>query len=339
VGYLYALLGALLFGANGSMTKLLVHGGLDPQQLTLFRSLGTALFAGVVLLLTDRSGFRMRPRQLLVMAILGVAGVALLQASYAAALARLPVGIALLLEYTAVLLVAMVSFFVFREKVKARIWVAIGCVLVGLAIVARIWSSSLDPLGVALALVAAVTLTLYFVVGERQVSATSPLAVAFWTGLFAAAFWALFSGWWRLDPSVFVRPVQLGGAHGGFDLPLIVPLAATVVLGSFLPFLLSFSALKHLPATAAGIAASSEVIFAFLVAWLWLGEGLEAVQIVGAAVVLLGIVLAQTARSGKVVDADLALVATGPVAARSTADDGAGLSAPAPQGHDDSSPH
>ena len=51
-----------------------------------------------------------------------------------------------------------------------------------------------------------------------------------------------------------------------------MPLAATVVFGSFLPFVLSFTALKHLPATAAGIVASSEVIFAFLVAWLWLGE-------------------------------------------------------------------
>jgi drug/metabolite transporter (DMT)-like permease len=87
----------------------------------------------------------------------------------------------------------------------------------------------------------------------------------------------------------------------------------TVVAGSFLPFLFSFLALKHLTATAAGIVASSEVIFAFAVAWIWLGEALDAVQLVGAAVVLVGIVLAQTARAGKVIDADLAL-STGPIA-------------------------
>ena len=92
-----------------------------------------------------------------------------------------------------------------------------------------------------------------------------------------------------------------------------MPLVVTVVLGSFAPFLLSFYALKHLTATAAGIVASSEVIFAFLVAWLWLGEQLDLLQIAGAAVVLIGIVLAQTARSSKtVVDADLAL-RTGPI--------------------------
>lgn len=56
----------------------------------------------------------------------------------------------------------------------------------------------------------------------------------------------------------------------------------------------------------------SEIIFAFVVAWIWLGEGLNAVQLIGAAVVLAGNILAQTARHGKVVDADLALV-TGPI--------------------------
>ncbi|MDP9028472.1 MAG: DMT family transporter [Actinomycetota bacterium] len=328
MGYLYSLLGALLFGANGTMTKLLVQSGLEPQQLTLFRSYGTALLAGIVLLIVDRTAFRMRPRQLLIMAVLGVFGIALLQASYGGALGRLPVGIALLLEYTGVLFVALVGFFFFRERVKARLWIAIGLVLVGLVVVARVWSSSLDLLGVLLALGAAVTLTVYFVVGERQVTATSPLAVAFWTGLFAGTFWLIFGGLWGLDPNIFVKPVQLGGSHGSFMLPLALPLAATVVVGSFLPFLLSFTALTYLPATAAGIVASSEVIFAFLVAWLWLGEGLEPVQILGAAVVLVGIVLAQTARAGKVVDADLALVTTGPIEVSGPASDGGGAARP-----------
>ena len=76
---------------------------------------------------------------------------------------------------------------------------------------------------------------------------------------------------------------------------------------TFLSFLFSLLALRRLTATAAGITASSEVIFAFLVAWLWLGEQLTPLQLVGAAGVLAGIVLAQSARADKVIDADLAL--------------------------------
>jgi drug/metabolite transporter (DMT)-like permease len=115
VGYLYGLLAALLFGANGSVTKVILENGLDPLQLTQLRTLGTTVIAGGILLIVDRSAFRLPRRQILVMAVLGVVGIALLQASYAFAIQLLPVGIALLFEYLAVLLVAVVAFFALKE--------------------------------------------------------------------------------------------------------------------------------------------------------------------------------------------------------------------------------
>lgn len=307
MGYVFGLLAALLFGANGSVTKVVLDSGLNPTQVTQFRTLGTFLIAGVVLLVVDRSAFRLPWKQVGIMAVLGVVGLALLQVTYAYAIQLLPVGIALLLEYLAVPVVALVALVFFRERVKARLWVAIGCVVVGLAIVAQIWSSSLDPFGVLMALAAAATLAIYFIVGERQVTATSPLAVAFWTSGFAALFWAFFSGWWNVDPAIVAKPVSLTGNLAGIVVPFGVPLAWLIVMGSFLPFLLSFAALGRLKATAGGIVASSEVIFAFVVAWLWLGEQLSVFQLIGAAIVLVGIVLAQTSRPNKVVDADLAM--------------------------------
>ena len=307
MGYLFGFLAALLFGANGSMTKVILENGLDPLQVTQLRTLGTCVIAGAVMLVVDRRGFRLPPRQIAVMAVLGVVGIAALQATYAYAIQLMPVGIALLFEYLAVLFVAVVAFFFLKEKVRARLWIAIGLVLIGLAVVAQVWSSSLDGFGVLMALAAAVTLAIYFLVGERQVTATSPLAVAFWTSGFATLFWAFFSGWWNIDPAIAGKPVSLGGNLSELVLPLWVPVAVLVVLGSFAPFLLSFAAIGRLKATPAGIIASSEVVFAFVVAWLWLGEELDALQLAGAAVVLVGIVLAQTSRAHRVVDADLAL--------------------------------
>ncbi len=306
MGYVYGLIAALLFGANGSVTKVVLASGLSPTQVTQFRTLGTCLIAGAILLVIDRGAFKLAPKQVAVMALLGVVGVALLQATYAFAIQLLPVGIALLFEYLAVLIVALVAFFVFKEKVRARIWIAIGCVLIGLTIVAQIWSSALDGFGVLMALAAAATLAFYFLVGERQVTATSPLAVAFWTSGFATLFWAFFSGWWTIDPAIVSKQVSLSGNLSHVVVPLWMPLLWLIVLGSFLPFLLSFAAIGRLKATAGGIVASSEVIFAFVVAWLWLGEELGPFQLVGAAMVLAGILLAQTSRPNKALDADLA---------------------------------
>ena len=124
--------------------------------------------------------------------------------------------------------------------------------------------------------------------------------------LFASLFWAFFSGWQNMDYSVFSHSISLSGSLAAVFVPLWMPFLWTITMGSFIAFYLSFKSLSLLSATSAGIIASSEVIFAFIVAWLWLGESLSFIQILGALIVTAGIVLAQTARGGKVIDLDLA---------------------------------
>ena len=82
--------------------------------------------------------------------------------------------------------------------------------------------------------------------------------------------------------------------HGRRALWLLYALC--VVFGTMLPFALSIGALRHLPATTVGIVATFEPVAASVVAWLWLGESLDTPQLAGGAVVLAGIVLAQTSR-------------------------------------------
>ena len=313
MGYFYALLAAFLFGANGSVSKVIIEAGFSAIQLTQMRVLGAAVISGIVLLALDRRSFRLPPRQWPVIIILGVVGVGLLQATYAFAIALLPVGIALLLEYLAVLMVAVVAFFFFKEKVHVRLWAAIALVIVGLIVVAEIWASTLNPVGVLWGLAAAVSLATYFLVGERQLKTISPLALSFWTMSVATLFWAPFSRWWTFTSETFTTVTSLGGSLEGISVPVWLLIVWNVTLGSFAPFLLSLSALKRLSATAAGIVATSEIIFAFITAWLWLQEALSTWQVIGASVVFGGIVIAQTARSSDVVvQADLALE-TGPI--------------------------
>jgi drug/metabolite transporter (DMT)-like permease len=313
MGYIYALLAAFLFGANGSVSKVVIQAGFTAMQLTQMRVLGAAIISGLVLLVLDRKSFRLPPRQWPVIVFLGIVGVAMLQVTYALAIELLPVGIALMLEYLAVLIVALVAFFFFKEKVRMRLWVAIGFVMAGLVVVAEIWASTLNPLGVLWGLLAAVSLATYFLVGEKQLKTISPLALSFWTMSIAAVFWMPLSGWWNLDLANFTTLAPMGPSADSPLVPLWVLLAWNIVLGSFAPFLLSLNALKHLSATAAGIVATSEIAFAFATAWLWLQETLTLLQVVGASIVLGGIVVAQTARSSDVVvQADLALE-TGPI--------------------------
>src|SRR6266487_2483757 len=112
MGYICALLASLMFGTNGSINKVVLAAGVTPGQLTLFRSLSGAVVGGAILFATNRAAFRVSARELLHLAVLGVVGVAMVQWFYALAISRMPVGIALLIEYTAILMVAVVARFV-----------------------------------------------------------------------------------------------------------------------------------------------------------------------------------------------------------------------------------
>lgn len=270
--------------------------GISPQQLTLFRVLGTALIAGTVLLASDRAQFRISLREVGWFAMLGVGGLAMVQWLYSVAISLLPVGVALLFEYTAVVLIALTARLVFKEHVHGRLWWAIGIMLVGLAVVAQIWDSPLAGLGVLAGFGAAVAYAFYFLVGERSVAGRPAMAVAFWAATFATGFWLIFAQWWDLPLAVFSSDVSLGGALDTVAAPMWLLLLAIVTLGGFAPFTLIFMSLRHISATTSGLLASSEVVFAFAVAWLWLGETLAPIQVTGSVVVLLAIVVAQTAR-------------------------------------------
>ncbi len=295
-GASYALLAAALFGINGSASKVVIAAGLNPAQVTFMRVVATAVLSGVWLAIAGRRHFAVTRRELAALALLGVAGLAMVQWFYSVAISLLPVGVALLFEYTAVILVALTAWLVFGERINARLWWAIGAVLIGLAVVAQVWDSPLRPLGVLAGLGAAATFAFYFLAGERGVANKHPLAVGFWASTFASAFWALFSGWWNIDLELLMRQVSLTGTLESVVVPLWAPLVYILALGSFAPFVLLLMALRHTSATAVGIAASSEVLFAFAVAWVWLGESLSLLQVAGSIVVFAGIVLAQTAR-------------------------------------------
>jgi len=226
-----------------------------------------------------------------------VVGVALTQFLYYVAIGRMPVGIALVFEMTAPVFIALYVWLVRREKVRSRLWLALLLSLSGLVLVAEVWQDggSLDPIGVGAALIAALCLAAYYLLGERGTVTRDPVALTCWSFVAAAAFWAVAAPWWAFDASVLGERVPI--SVGAVELPLWVLVVWIVVLGAMVPFALSIAALRHLHPTAAGLVATVEPVFASIVAWLWLEQILSGWQLAGGVVVLTGIVLAQTARA------------------------------------------
>src|SRR5579862_8026539 len=288
---------ATLFGVNGAVSKVALGSGLSSLRLTEARSAGAFLALTAIALVRSPASLRVRRRDLPHLALFGIVGVAFVQLFYFLAIHRLPVGIALLIQYIGPVLVALWARSFGHEHVRARIWAALALSLTGLTLMVQLWNGvTLDGLGVTFALVAAVVFAVYLLLAEREVQGREAIPLLAWGFLFATVFWTLVQPWWSFPGSTVAHTVSLQGRPDSLHLPVWALVLWVIVLGSTLPFSLIVGALRHISATQAGITAMLEPVVATVVAWAWLRESLSGAQLVGAAVVLCGIGLAQTAR-------------------------------------------
>ena len=308
---LAVVVASLLFAVNGTVSKLAMQAGLSPTRLVELRSLGAAVVLVAALLVTAPRSRLPRGRELVGLAVLGGVGMAMVQWLYFVAISRLPVGLALLIEYTAPLLVALWARFVLREQVRARVWWALAACLSGLTLVAQVGDGvRLDAIGLLAAAGAAVALATYYLMGARVVRNRDALSAQTWSMVFAAAFWVVLQPLWTFEVGILSEDVVLPGALDGARLPLWVLLAYIVLLGTVVPYVLVLIGVVRLGAARTGVLGMLEPVAASAAAWVVLSESMTWVQLAGGAVVLAGVGLAETARRAPQVTATPDVVAS-----------------------------
>ncbi|CAN5182448.1 hypothetical protein BH18ACT9_BH18ACT9_05040 [soil metagenome] len=291
--------GALLFVVNAGVSRVALRAGVDPLTLTSVRVTGTAAVLLLVAALFRRGALRPpRGRLGLLLVAHGLVGVAALQWTYFVALDRLPIGMALLLEYQAPILVALWARVVQKEQVRGRAWAGLALAMVGLAAATGIWrGATLDGVGIVAGLGAAVCFSAYFLIGEHGVARLDPLRVILWSFLVATLALNLVSPVTSFPFGQLGRTAPLLGRLAAYDVPLWTLLAWIVLLGTLLPFGLELLALSRLRAATVTMIAMLEPIGVGALGWAWFYESLDAVAVVGGVAVVAGIVLAQTSRS------------------------------------------
>ncbi|MFJ9736050.1 EamA family transporter [Streptomyces sp. NPDC101171] len=296
VGLGLALLSALAFGGSGVAAKPLIEAGLDPLHVVWLRVAGAAVVM-LPLAVRHRALVLRRPALLAGFGLLAVAGV---QACYFAALSRIPVGVALLVEYLAPALVLGWVRFVQRRPVTRA--AALGVVLAagGLACVVEVWSGlSFDAFGLLLALGAACCQVGYFVLSDQGSDAgeqaPDPLGVIAYGLLVGALVLTAVARPWNMDWSVLTGSARMNGA----TVPALALLAWIVLVATVVAYVTGVLSVRRLSPQVAGVVACLEAVIATVLAWVLLGEHLSAPQIVGGAVVLLGAYIAQSSAPAK----------------------------------------
>ncbi|MFF3346721.1 DMT family transporter [Streptomyces sp. NPDC002779] len=286
-----ALVSALAFGGSGVAAKPLIEAGLDPLHVVWLRVAGAALVM-LPLAVRHRALLRRRPALLAGFGLLGVAGV---QAFYFASISRIPVGVALLVEYLAPALVLGWVRFVQRRPVTRA--AALGVVLAvgGLACVVEIWAGlGFDALGLLLALGAACCQVGYFVLSDQGSDAAEeapdPLGVIAYGLLVGAAVLTVVARPWSMEWAVLAHSADMDGT----PVAAALLLSWIVLIATVLAYVTGVVSVRRLSPQVAGVVACLEAVVATVLAWVLLGEHLSAPQIIGGAVVLLGAFIAQS---------------------------------------------
>ncbi|HEX6249225.1 MAG TPA: EamA family transporter [Nocardioidaceae bacterium] len=298
LGFGLVVLGATLFIVNAGVSRVALRAGVDPVTLTTIRVTGTFVVLALVAAVFRRSALRPPTGRFRLLVVAhGLVGVAALQWTYFVAIDRLPVGMALLLEYQAPIIVALWARLVQKESVRPRMWLGLALAMLGLAAATGIWKGAVfDPVGIAAGLGAAVCFAAYFLIGEHGVGTLDPLRVIVWSFLVASVALNLVSPVTAFDTSLLGKEVSLLGTLEEYVAPVWLLLTWIVVLGTVVPFAVELFALRHLSATSVTMVAMLEPVGVSVLGWLWFVERLDAVGVAGVVAVVVGIVLAQTAR-------------------------------------------
>jgi len=275
-------LATLFWGTTATLARSVFRdSGVPALTVVELRLAIAAALLLAWLAVRHRSALRVARADFGYFAVLGLCGVAAVQGSYYYSIARLGVGLAILLQYLAPSLIVLWDLLRGRKPGPAMV-VAVCLALAGTALLVNgvdprsLHASALDW---AIGFSSAVIFAFYVVYSKRGLARYAPETVLFYTFAIAAAFWAIVTPPWQIvaagySPSLWFRFLLLG------------------VFSTLVPFRCFYAGLKRLPATEASVIATSEPVVAIAAAALFLGESLRPWQLAGAGMVIAAALLA-----------------------------------------------
>ena len=297
-GEFYLVMGGLIFSFNGVISTIVLDH-ISPFRLAQVRSIGAFFILLAIALFIDRESLRAPKKLIPKLAAYGIIGFAAVQAGYFLGIQRgVPLSLVLIIEFTAPIWIALWIKYVRKMYVPASMWGAIALSLLGLILLAQVWNGlSFDLIGLLGALLSAFALTAYFLIGKSFGTSRSAMSLTVWGLGMASLAWSSSMPLWNFPFEVFTIDMDLMGVFVGNTLPGWMLILWIIVMGTIVPYMFVISGLRLLSASTASVIGMMEPVFAGIFAWMWLEQSWNAIQLIGAAVVLIGIYIADRAKS------------------------------------------
>ncbi len=293
LGLVFATASAFTFGMSGPLAKALMVAGWSPTAAVAARLAGGAFVLAIVATIVKPDWVSQAREHAKTVVIYGLFPVAGAQLCYYNAVAHLSVGVAMLLEYTAPVLVIAWVWATTKRRPRGLTLAGVALAIVGIILVLDVANGAkADAVGVAWGLGAALCAVCYFMMSDQVTADGSGLhAITLAAGGLVVATVAIAAlGMTGVMPMRFTTN---DAVVAGITVPWLVPVLLLGVIATAIAYTLGISGVARLRPSFASLVGLAEVLFAVLAAWLLLDERLTVIQIVGGAVVLVGLGLAR----------------------------------------------
>ena len=300
-GEFYLVMGSLVFAFNGVISTVVLEH-ISPFRLAQVRSIGAFVILLTITLIIARPTLKASKKQLPMLAAYGIIGFAAVQAGYFLGIQRgVPLSLVLIIEFTAPIWIALWIKYVRKMYVPTSMWGAIALSLLGLILLAQVWNGlSFDLIGLLGALFSAFALTAYFLIGKSFGTSRTALSLTVWGLGMASLAWISSMPVWQFPFEVFTIDMDLNGVFAGNTLPGWLLILWIIVMGTIVPYLFVIGGLRLLSASTSSVIGMLEPVLAGVFAWIWLQQSWNGIQLFGAAVVLVGVYIADRARSAAI---------------------------------------
>ncbi|GAA4763123.1 EamA family transporter [Actinomycetospora chibensis] len=289
-GLAIALLSAFSFGLAGPFAASLLAVGWSPLAVALGRLAGTAVLLGVPLALVLARGWRPRAGHLRAVVVYGIVPLAGAQVCYFNAVDHLSVGVALLIEYTAPVLLLGWMWAQGGARPTPATLVGAALAVAGLVLVLDVGrGAEFDVVGVLWGLAAAVCLAAYFRLSADAADENGPPALVLTAGgaIVGSAVVVLVGAVGLLPLTATTTPIALAG----WTAPWWVGVVLVAALSTTLAYLTGIAAVGRLGSRLASFVGLSEVLFAVLGAWWLVSQRPTLTQVAGGVLVVAAIAL------------------------------------------------
>jgi drug/metabolite transporter (DMT)-like permease len=296
-GEIYLVLGALFFSFNGVISTLVLDH-LSPFRLTQVRCIGAFAILFIVVASRNFQSLKATRREVPTLVLLGIVGFAAVQAGYFLGIQRgVPLSLVLIIEFTAPIWIVLWIRFVRKKAVPGGMWGGITLSFIGLIFIAKVWDGlTFDLLGIIGALISAFALAVYFLVGSKVGETRSAQSITVWGLGMAGLTWAIVMPVWQFPFEVFTMDMNLQGIFDGTFVPGWVLIAWVILMGTIVPYLFVVGGLRRLSPSTSSVMGMLEPVLAGAFAWIWLAQSWAPIQLGGAAIVLVGIYIADKAK-------------------------------------------